>query len=583
MSGLIVACARPGVELPFSAKDVGTVAARLSPDHIAPRAPLIVEEPGLIVAVVNPIPDLPATTGAVCLGGLVGGAGGWSATGSGRPDGSYAVCRWDAGRLELVSDNLASRTVWYVRDGDLFLASTSQRALVCLLGDLRLDDAAVAWLASSGTLGPDHGWDVRLQRLPAATVLSLDRRAWSLSSCGEPIEHTVEALPDEVHLQRWRDAILATCAELDVSLDTWLLPLSGGLDSRVLLAALIAGGRRPRCVTWGLRRSLADPENDAAVARRVAEHYGVEHDFLATDAHAVPARVLIDRFLVAGEGRTDQIAGYLDGLAIWKRFFEAGVSGVIRGDEPGWGYGTVHSDTYVRRRAHLDIVPDYPQNHLIRRLGLAPQVLPDWALRRADESLMGYRDRLYEGFSFPMYLAPLSDVKCAYVELVNPLQADRVVRVARELPEALRSQRCGLKAVASELGPPLPLAKRSALAGSSPLLASSRAIIDELMAELSSTAAERIAERHGLDRVVAALGNPGTAPARSRLRDGVRAVVPRRVRVRVKPDPALRLSTFALALRLNLASRMVAMLDADAKALRDRAGRPTRVPDSTRP
>ena len=154
----------------------------------------------------------------------------------------------------------------------------------------------------------------------------------------------------------------------------------------------------------------------------------------------MPPRVLIDRFLVAGEGRTDQIAGYLDGLAIWKRFFEAGVSGVIRGDEPGWGYGTVHSDTYVRRRAHLDIVPDYPQNHLIRRLGLAPQALPDWALRRPDESLMGYRDRLYEGFSFPMYLAPLSDVKCAYVELVNPLQTDRVVRVARELPEALRSR-----------------------------------------------------------------------------------------------------------------------------------------------
>ena len=567
MSGLIVACSRPGTGLPFSTEDVRTVAARLSPDHIAPRAPLMAEEQGLIVAVVNPIPDLPAGTNAVCLGGLVG-ASGWNTTGSGRPDGSYAVCRWDADRLELVTDNLASRAVWYVLAGDLFLASTSQRALVSLLGDLRLNEAAVAWLVSSGALGPDNAWDTRLRRVPAAAVLTLDRRAWTTRCAAESLDAHPEALPDEAHLQRWRDAILETCAELDVSLDTWLLPLSGGLDSRTLLGALVAGGRRPRCVTWGLRRSLDDPENDAVVARRLAEHYGVEHTFLVTDPDDVAPRTLIDRYLVAGEGRTDQIAGYLDGLAIWKGFFEAGVSGVIRGDEPGWGYGTVHSDTYVRRRAHLDTVPDYPQSHLIRQLGLAPQVLPDWALRQADESLMHYRDRIYERFSFPVYLAPLSDIKCAYIELVNPLQADRIVRVARELPEALRSQRSGLKAVASELGPPLPLAKHSALAGSSRLLASNRTVIAELMAELSSTAAERIAERHGLDRVVAALGKPGTAPARRRLRDGVRAVVPRHVRVRVKPDPALRLSAFALALRLHLASRMAAMLSADAAVLR---------------
>ena len=73
------------------------------------------------------------------------------------------------------------------------------------------------------------------------------------------------------------------------------------------------------------------------MARRLAEYYGVDHSFLATDPGDEPPRVLIDRFLVAGEGRTDQIAGYLDGLAIWKTLFDEGVTGVIRGDEPGWG------------------------------------------------------------------------------------------------------------------------------------------------------------------------------------------------------------------------------------------------------
>ena len=382
MSGLIVACARPGTELPYSAADLRRCAARLSPDHITPHAPLLLAQPGLTVAVVNPMPDLPRAPGAVCLGGLVGAGDDWGAPGSRRPDGSYAVCRWDAERLELVSDNLASRALWYVLSGDLFLASTSQRALVCLLGDLRLNEAAVAWLASSGTLGPDNAWDTRLRRVPAAAVLSLDRRTWTTQCTAGSLDHDPQPLPDEVHLRRWRDAILETCAELDVSLDTWLLPLSGGLDSRTLLAALIEDGRRPRCVTWGLRRSLDDPESDSVVARRLADHYGVEHSFFPTDPGDEPARVLIDRFLVAGEGRTDQMAGYLDGLAVWKTLFDDGATGVIRGDERRMG---LHRPPlgHLRDGAERTFRPCRTTLRPISSgsLGLAPQSLPDWAWR----------------------------------------------------------------------------------------------------------------------------------------------------------------------------------------------------------
>ena len=63
MSGLIVACARLGVELPFSADDLRRCAARVSPDNITPRAPLLFADPGLLVAVVNPMPDLPQRAG----------------------------------------------------------------------------------------------------------------------------------------------------------------------------------------------------------------------------------------------------------------------------------------------------------------------------------------------------------------------------------------------------------------------------------------------------------------------------------------------------------------------------------------
>ena len=106
------------------------------------------------------------------------------------------------------------------------------------------------------------------------------------------------------------------------------------------------------------------------------------------------------------------------------------------------------------------VVADYPQGHLIRQLGLAPQPLPTWMARDGGETLQHYASRLWERHGFQAHLAPLNDVKAAYVEIVNPFISDRVMSVARALPESLHSQRRGFKAVAASLSPPLPVAKR---------------------------------------------------------------------------------------------------------------------------
>ncbi|HJW75750.1 MAG TPA: hypothetical protein VJ787_08805, partial [Thermoleophilia bacterium] len=74
-------------------------------------------------------------------------------TGSGAPDGSFVIVRDGRRFLELVSDIVGSRTLWYVLTDQAFLASTSQRALVALLGDFALSRVAVAWMLSSGSLG----------------------------------------------------------------------------------------------------------------------------------------------------------------------------------------------------------------------------------------------------------------------------------------------------------------------------------------------------------------------------------------------------------------------------------------------
>lgn len=65
------------------------------------------------------------------------------------PEGSYAICRAGENYVELLTDFVGSRVLWYYFDDDLLLASSSQRALTCLLGSLEVNRAAAEVSASS--------------------------------------------------------------------------------------------------------------------------------------------------------------------------------------------------------------------------------------------------------------------------------------------------------------------------------------------------------------------------------------------------------------------------------------------------
>ena len=150
---------------------------------------------------VNPVPGVRIAPGGVCLGALFEDAD-WATVGAEAPDGTYAILRHDDGAVELLSDTFGSRTVWYVHTEALFLASTSQRALVALLGSFVPRAETATWLLAAGNLGPDCGWDERLRRLPIATRLRLDRRTWTLSTTTEELSYVPRALTPEEHLAR---------------------------------------------------------------------------------------------------------------------------------------------------------------------------------------------------------------------------------------------------------------------------------------------------------------------------------------------------------------------------------------------
>src|SRR5690606_11646485 len=213
--------------------------AGLFPEHITPRAPVIARANGLVSVVANPTGSGRREGASVALGVLEADPH-WSRPRADVPDGCFALFRADDEHVELVADASASRTIWYAKTDDLFVASTSQRAVGAVLGDFCPNLEAAAWLLSSGSLGPGGGWDSRVERVPPGGRILLRRRSWRLDVSAPQVSIAAAAgLGDSRDLGRELEALVDdVAASLELDFSRWLVPLSGGVDSRGLLLAL---------------------------------------------------------------------------------------------------------------------------------------------------------------------------------------------------------------------------------------------------------------------------------------------------------------------------------------------------------
>jgi hypothetical protein len=568
LAGFILVCARERRPPQLTSDRVLRCARSLSPDDIVPSEPLLLDEDGILRAVVNPVAGVRADRHGVCLGALFEDAD-WSTPLAPPPDGSYGTVRHDGASVELVADIFASRTIWYVLTDDLFLASTSQRALAALLGDFRPDAETVAWMLSSGFLGPGTGWDARVRRVLGGECLRLDRAAWTLTSTTRRVEYHPDPAPADEHIARLREAVFTACRDVDLSGTSWVLPLSGGHDSRALLVGLLECGARPECVTWGLSASLHQPGNDAYVAKQLTSHFGLQHLYCELDPTGEPMRQVLGRFLLAGEGRSVELSGYTDGMKMWAGLYASGVSTVIRGDTPGLGSGQGRaydpvSEIFVRTTiGRAARVEDFPKGHLLSRLGSAAQHFPDSLRLRPGETLGCYRDRIHNEYKVATMFAALNDPKCAYVEVVNPLLHRAVVKAVSELPDELRQWERGYATMVEGLVPEVPFDEHHAEAQTDEYLGWPE-MLEELLRELSTRPRDDVLPRGAREQLVAALEQPARRPsARAKVRRRVKALVPARalrlVPSRVSADDRL------VCLRAYVASRMAAILRDDAR------------------
>ena len=492
----------------------------------------------------------------------------WHVPGAALPDGSFALLRADDAHVELAADGVGSRTLWYALTEHELIASSSQRAIVTLLGSFEPNRSVLPWMLSSGTLGPTAAWDRRVHRVQPGERVLLHRPSWRVTSTVEPPPFAADdAASRATHLERLRAAVVNSCRRWSFDARKWVLTLSGGADSRSLLCLL--RDRGIGTVTWGLPDSAEQDGSDALVARQLAAALAVPHRFFAIDSACAP-EIALDRFLAAGEGRVARISGYVDGFRVWKTLFDEGYDGVIRGDE-AFGSIPVTSPYGARWTASLTTLADYYSAAEREAFELPEQSIPDRLTRGRDETLATWRDRLYQQFRVPTLLAGLTDLKAAYVEVGNPLLAHSVLECVRAMPDELRTGKCLWREVVEAQLPNVALATRVAIPSLKKFLTDRRVIelmIDELTSERTAAIFTPLLRARCCAALRAALHAPQPSRTYNRRSPLLARAVPKRLRMAVRywraPRPGI--DPLELAFRAVVAARMHALLAADAAA-----------------
>jgi hypothetical protein len=458
MAKALLVCFRRKPEFPLERFAAATT-ERIRPDNVEVPNPYIYQNGCLFTYVFNPAPTVRCQNASLCLGVIQNFSPETFRPRSAQPEGTFALFRANDDYVELVSDYTASRTIWYIKTEQFFVASTSQRMIVAFLGDFQLNEKAVAWMLSNGTLGPEQSWDKRVKPVPGNSRVLLDRARWSLiEEFSRDYDFEPARRPQSWHISNFKEALHDAISELDINPSEWTLALSGGLDSRSLLYYL-KNKTGLHCVTWGLKDSLGKRHSDATIAKSLAQHCGFEHRYAEVDMEVEKVSTTLNRYLVADEGRLDHLSGYMDGLELWANLSRSG-QGCIRGYDAQGGTRAVSNEFQARWAAALRLTNDYAQSIIPIEFEVGEKDLPETLQRKTGESLARWRDRMWLSFRTPVVTAGLDDIKLAYVEVINPLLFKGVVQAIQALPDDMRTNKFLFRKIVSEMFPSIPFARR---------------------------------------------------------------------------------------------------------------------------
>jgi asparagine synthetase B (glutamine-hydrolysing) len=412
------------------------------------------------LAALNPSRNTKVHRTAVAAGAFHPSHDGWTSPCDDFPDGAFCLVRTNEDTLQLVTDPTGSRTIWYLHDEERFIASTSQRAIVALSQSFHLNPQASAWMLSTGALGPGHSWDERIRMVPPNSIVSLDIHGWRLDESNRQYEHRVEERDEEYFAGQMRNAIEDVFSRVGGYSPDWLIPLSGGVDSRAIMLWL-TDPRRFRYVTWGRDGASGNPKSDATIAARLADKYGLDHRYAPLSDNIDNPESFFAKFIAAGEGRISHISGYLDEFAFWENLHAENCSGVMRGDQV-FGGRSLLRPIQVRALEGLCTLSEMPAPFGALGAHFPDQELPAHLDRRPGESLDTWRCRTELHFRAPVIRAALNELKFAYTDVASPLQFRPIVEVVVRMPDHLRTDKKLFASMVAKKEPEVPYATNMA-------------------------------------------------------------------------------------------------------------------------
>ncbi|OGP90985.1 MAG: hypothetical protein A2157_17275 [Deltaproteobacteria bacterium RBG_16_47_11] len=319
-------------------------------------------------------------------------------------------------------------------------------------------------------------------------------------------------------------------------------------------------------MTWGQRKALQNRWNDAFLARKLCETLEVPHEYFVTDLSAEPIEKIFRRFLTVGEGRIDHIAAYMDGFGMWRTFSDNGIKGVIRGDEC---FGSPHfrTESEIRDFIGATMFSDFVE--LSGGGEFRPnQKFPAAFLRRGDESLEAWRDRMYIEYLFPYGISALNDLKLPYVEIMAPFVSRSIVERMRRLPDLLRTGKTLFKKIVRSRSPSIPFAKYPAIDLEKGFLRNKR-VTDFLLAELESSTCAFILPSKLMNMIKTSMRSCSTrhSPVFDLVQKAKPFVPARFIPLLKRIIPSRRgINPFDLSLRLFIVGKMNEILSDDAIA-----------------
>lgn len=99
------------------------------------------------------------------------------------------------------------------------------------------------------------------------------------------------------------------------------------------------------------------------------------------------------------------------------------------------------------------LLSDYSNLRNLHKSSFKKQTWPKSLQQKKKESIVRYYIRLYQEFHIPFILAALNDLKCSYVEIINPLLSRKIIEQVRKMPDYLRINKSLFKKIAYSISP----------------------------------------------------------------------------------------------------------------------------------